>query len=143
MYNFLEKEGYYNIKEIPNKGLCALYRFAFTTGLVIGIHSIGYIGRYCYQLHADAVKAINEWDGVGDPSGNWIKYKGEGGERSNNLLEKESEQKVCTKCGNKKDLKEFYSSSFNNRNDNSCKECISKHKKKKYEEKKREREMFS
>jgi hypothetical protein len=143
MYNFLEKEGYYNIKEIPNKGICALYRFAFTTGLVIGINPIGYVGRYCYELHADAVKAINEWDGVGDPSGNWIKYKGQGGERSNDLLEKESEQKVCNKCGSKKDLKEFYNSTFNNRFDNACKECISKQKKKKYEEKKREREMFS
>lgn len=35
----------------------------------------------------NAVAALNEWDGNGDPSGDWIKYKGIGGERSNNNLE--------------------------------------------------------
>jgi len=44
-----EEEGYYSLKEIPNKGLCGLMDFVFTTGLVIGINEIGYFGRYCYS----------------------------------------------------------------------------------------------
>lgn len=76
-----EKEGYYSLKEIPNKGLCGLMDFVFTTGLVIGINEIGYFGRYCYSSKEEAVKAFNEYNGEGDPTGPWIKYKGEGGER--------------------------------------------------------------
>jgi hypothetical protein len=55
----------------------------FTTGLVVGLDRIGYDGRYCYESHADAISALKDWHGVGDPSGGWIKYKGVGGDRSN------------------------------------------------------------
>lgn len=78
----LKSEGYTNLKVIGGR-LCGLRRFIFTTGLVIGIGTHNYFGRYCYQNHADALDALNTWDGSGDPSGNWIKYKGEGGERCN------------------------------------------------------------
>ncbi len=47
--NILKNEGYYEIKEIGDKGVCGLFRFMFTTGLVIGIDEIGYEGRYCYS----------------------------------------------------------------------------------------------
>ena len=87
----LRAEGYYNIKAVPGNGVCALFKFAFTTGLVIGIDDIGYHGRYCYSNRQDAIDALNSWDGQGDPSGNWIKYKGEGGERSNPNYEKEND----------------------------------------------------
>lgn len=77
----LESEGYTDIKEINGRGLCGLYRFIFTTGLVTGLDSTGYSGRYCYSSKADALKALESWDGQEDPSGDWIKYKGKGGER--------------------------------------------------------------
>jgi hypothetical protein len=83
----LEKEGYFNIKKIYKIGACGLFHFAFTTGLVVGIDLLGYNGRYCYEHLADAVEALENWDGVGDPEGNWIKYKGEGGERMNKFYE--------------------------------------------------------
>lgn len=138
LIDFLESAGYYNIKFIPNLGLCGLKRFAFTTGLVVGMDNYSYKGRYCYPIHADAVKAINEWNGVGDPSGEWVKYKGEGGERTNDY----KETKTCIKCKKPKTLYEFYTSSVNNRNDNSCKECVAKYKKLRYERIKQERERF-
>lgn len=90
LIDFLNKEGYYNIVQTPNKGVCALYRFAFTVGLVININSIGYEGRYCYNNNSDAKTAIQSWDGNGDPSGPWIKYKGKGGERSNKIKNNEN-----------------------------------------------------
>ena len=79
----LEKEGYYNIKEIPGTGICALFTFMFTTGLVVNCNQHGYEGRYCYQVKQEAEDALELWDGKGDPLFNWIKYKGEGGERKN------------------------------------------------------------
>lgn len=81
--NFLKKEGYFELKHIDNVGWCGLYRFAFTIGLVIGMNKYGYVGRYCYEHLSDAKEALKEWDGKNDPSGPWIKYKGEGGERVN------------------------------------------------------------
>jgi len=80
---YLETEGYYEIKEIPRKGLCGLQKFIFTTGLVIGMEEHGYYGRYCYSTESDALEALNKWDCEGDPVGPWIKYKGSPGERSN------------------------------------------------------------
>lgn len=81
---YLESEGYYEIKEIPGRGVCAIRKFLFTYGLLWGIDSMGYKGRWCYDNPVEPITAINKWDGIGDPEGNWIKYKGEGGERSKN-----------------------------------------------------------
>lgn len=82
LISLLEKEGYTHIRGI-NGVLCGIRRFAFTTGLVVGLEKTGYEGRYCYSNHADAVQAIENWEMNGDPEGNWIKYKGISGERSN------------------------------------------------------------
>lgn len=81
---YLESEGYFDIKEIPNRGICALFRFVFTTGLVYGIHEWGYSGRYCYSSLSDAKEALDKWNGLLDPQDDiWIKHKGEKGEYSN------------------------------------------------------------
>ena len=89
----LKNEGYYEIREIEGIGLCGLFKFIFTTGLVIGIDEIGYYGRYCYSTEREAIEALNSWDGKGDPSGLWLKYKGRGGERTNHLVEN-----ACENC---------------------------------------------
>ena len=82
LYHYLKENGYLCIREIPGKGICCLYRFIYTTGLVINCTRIGYDGRYCYSSFADAKSALLKWDGVGHPPGEWIKYKGKGGELS-------------------------------------------------------------
>jgi hypothetical protein len=87
--DFLTKEGYLYLKEVPGRGVCGIYRFLFTYGLVYGMDSMGYKGRWCYDNLVTAILALNEWDGVGDPAYNWIKYKGEGGERSNPINKNE------------------------------------------------------
>ena len=76
-------EGLSHFKNVHTRGLCGIRRFVFTTGLIIGIDYWGYYGRYCFNSHAEAVSALEKWDGQGDPEGDWIKYKGESGERSN------------------------------------------------------------
>lgn len=80
---YLKSEGYYEFREIPGHGLCALSDFIFTTGLVVGLDHSGYRGRWCYQSKEEAEIALKYWDGQGDPPGNWTKYKGVGGERGN------------------------------------------------------------
>jgi len=59
-----------------NGVLCALNRFNFTTGLVVGLHSDHYERRYCYEHLHDAHEALQTWDGRGHPGGPWIKCKG-------------------------------------------------------------------
>lgn len=86
----LRDEGYYALRELPGRGICGLYRFIFTVGLVYGIDKYGYKGRWCYGDNLEARKALEEWEGAGDPGGNWIKYKGIGGEHKNSLSQKES-----------------------------------------------------
>jgi len=78
----LESEGYTDVRYIEGRGYSGLMRFAFTVGLVFGCNHIGYTGRYCYHNRKEALTALESWDGKEDPSGEWIKYKGEGGERS-------------------------------------------------------------
>jgi hypothetical protein len=78
---YLITQDYFDLKEIPGQGMCGLLRMLFTVGLVVGIEEHGYRGRYCYDSLAEAKSALNEWDGTGDPNYNWIKWKGEGGDR--------------------------------------------------------------
>ena len=77
--NQLKQEGYYMIREIPNRGICAIYPFIFTIAIVYGIDNDGsYLGRYCYPRSKclDAILSLQIWDGDGDPDGEWIKHKG-------------------------------------------------------------------
>jgi hypothetical protein len=77
----LESQGYMSLRVIPNKGICGLLRLAYTMGLVVGIDETGYYGRYCYPEAHQAVIGLLTWNGEGDPSGEWLKWKGEGGDR--------------------------------------------------------------
>jgi hypothetical protein len=79
----LTLDGYYNFRLLPNYGLCCLKKYAFTTGLVIGLSKHSYFGRYCFTNEQEAMDSLKEWNGDGDPKGNWLKYKGIGGEREN------------------------------------------------------------
>jgi hypothetical protein len=83
LIEYLKTQGYYQFKKVPNKGICGLQNFVFTTGIIIGLTPVGYYGRYCYSNRQEASDELTNWDGEGDPKGNWLKYKGEGGEREN------------------------------------------------------------
>jgi hypothetical protein len=77
--------GYTRLREIPGRGICGILKYIFTWGIVYGIDEWGYQGRWCYDNPIEPVVFLEEWNargGVGDPNGRWIKYKGEGGERS-------------------------------------------------------------
>ncbi len=82
---YLEKQGYKQLTEIPGKGLCGLFPFMYTVGLVVGLDKDGYKDRYCYpHSHtALAILALKKWEMseepvTGDPDDPyWIKRKGE------------------------------------------------------------------
>lgn len=85
LHQQLSKEGYTNIRYVESRGLCALKKFLFTTGLCYGLEKHSYLGRYCYPygFSQDAVLGLQLWDGKGDPIGQWIKHKGGIGEYTN------------------------------------------------------------
>ena len=74
---FLESEGYKDIRMIPGRGVCALFPYMFTVGIVYGIDKHGYEGRYCYTRDQAILAAVvlSTWDGKEDPIGPWIKHK--------------------------------------------------------------------
>lgn len=72
---------YTSVRRLPSGELAGITKMAYTFGLVVGLDDTGYRGRYCYELACEAQEALDAWDGDGDPSGPWLKYKGHGGER--------------------------------------------------------------
>lgn len=70
----LEREGFYNVRQLAC-GLTALRDYVHTTDIVVGIRGTAYAGRYSYPESQSARDALNQWDGTGDPSGPWLKYK--------------------------------------------------------------------
>lgn len=67
------------LRSITGLGLCGVQRFAFTSGLLVNLRFDGlsyfYDARYCYSTANEALKDLAEWDGQGDPPGEWIKEK--------------------------------------------------------------------
>lgn len=71
----LEELGYKFPRQLASGEWIALCPFIFTWGLVKGLDDIGYKERWCYGNINDALKAVANWDGEGDPPGNWIVNK--------------------------------------------------------------------
>jgi len=75
--SFLASEGYTSLRVLEGN-VCGLHEFAFTTGLMVGLSESSYERRYCFEHAADAIKAIDNWNGKDHPGGPWIKCKGTG-----------------------------------------------------------------
>jgi hypothetical protein len=71
----LKRNNYTNIKVLPDGTICALIENIYTTGIVIGLDEWSWKRRYCYEYEKDALEALDNWEGIGDPSGPWIKEK--------------------------------------------------------------------
>lgn len=72
---YLAGMGFQSLREMPDGRIAGLQRMIFTVGLFVGLSDVLYDQRYCYEYHADALKALETWDGTGDPPGPWIKEK--------------------------------------------------------------------
>lgn len=80
------------VKELPDGDVIGLYRYAFTTALVVLTGNYaeavrhywdGQKRRFCYADGMEAFAAGIQWDGSGDPPGRWIKDKSPGQDRLN------------------------------------------------------------
>ncbi len=65
----------YAIRKLSNGTIIAVGKMAFTVALYVGLEDNFYERRYCYESLTDALTALVQWDGVGDPPGPWIKEK--------------------------------------------------------------------
>jgi hypothetical protein len=72
----LELAGYSRVRKLDDGKWIGVMRMLYTTGLCYGLAPEGYEWRYCYEHAADALLALEEWDGAGDPPGPWLKVKG-------------------------------------------------------------------
>ncbi len=75
--------GYESPRRLASGEWAAIMRFLFTTGLIVGIEELGYRTRFCYRTREEALEALSSWNGTGDPPGEWIKEKGNEGDRDN------------------------------------------------------------
>lgn len=71
----LSSQGYRSLCWKPGAGVCGVFRYLYTGGLVTGVAEGGHRGRYCYRTIGEALRALNDWCGEGDPPGAWVKYK--------------------------------------------------------------------
>lgn len=67
--------GYFMPRKLPTGEWAALQKMLYTTGLFIVTDEYSWRTRWCYEHAADALMALAEWDGKGDPPGPWVKEK--------------------------------------------------------------------
>ena len=72
----LQDMGYLFVRQLPTGDWIGVYRFLYTTALLVGLDDAGYRTRFCYEHETDAIAAALIFDGTGDPPGPWIKEKG-------------------------------------------------------------------
>lgn len=78
LHEFLADQNYTHLTEHDGI-LYGLYRFIFTTGLIVGLERDGYSHRYCYDTTLEAIGALHDWKAngfQGEPEG-FIKRKPE------------------------------------------------------------------
>lgn len=83
----LVEDGYELATELPNGDVLVAKEMMFTTGLHVvkanyahetrARGDSGVRTRFCYEHREDAIDALTQWDGQGDPPGPWVKQKPE------------------------------------------------------------------
>lgn len=67
-------EGSYSYVKFFPDGECAwIARMVYTCAILYGFEELGHRDRWCYETAADARRALEEWDGQGEPEG-WHRH---------------------------------------------------------------------
>lgn len=76
------------LRRMPDGSVAGIVRFIFTYGICSHMSETEtYRGRWCHEQPAEAALAFYVWNGLSDPPGPWLKYKGgDGPERHNPLI---------------------------------------------------------
>ena len=70
---YLEEQGYYAIRQLPDGTWAGLVQLAFTTGLCLNLDETGYDSRFCYEDQQDAVYALMALKSAKDtPMVGWV-----------------------------------------------------------------------
>jgi len=74
---FLSEEAHLlYVRKVSDTEWVAIYPLMFTHAVVKGTvetADVGYEDRWCYHSYEDAKRALDEWDGTGEPSG-WHRH---------------------------------------------------------------------
>ena len=74
-----EEVDYTDLRLLPDGRYAGIAKFMFTSAVIVGtIGDIyGFDDRWCYHSTAEAVAALNAWDGTGEPKG-WHRHPASG-----------------------------------------------------------------
>lgn len=67
--------GYLEVRPLARGRWTGLMQFMFTWAIILGRmgDEHGYDDRWCYKTQADALRALEAWDGEGEPKG-WHRH---------------------------------------------------------------------
>jgi hypothetical protein len=78
--DFLRHEcGYRHVRMMPDGRWAGTTKLIFTTAIIVGkVGDLnGYQDRWCYRDESAALAALNNWNGVGEPTG-WHRHPASG-----------------------------------------------------------------
>jgi len=67
------KNGYTDYCMFADGRDAAIVRFAFTHAIIADLTEWGHGERWCYTSYCDAKRALDAWDGAGEPNG-WFRH---------------------------------------------------------------------
>ena len=75
----IDECGYKHPRPLPGGRFACVARMMFTHALLVGRigDRVGYADRWCYRSEAAAYKALQAWDGTGEPTG-WVRHPDSG-----------------------------------------------------------------
>lgn len=79
----LIRKGYEGVRKTLSGQWLGVMSFIYTSALCVGLDEHGYERKYCYEKKRDALMACEIFDGLGDPTGPWIKMKSPNGDKMN------------------------------------------------------------
>lgn len=70
--SILRTQGYFNLKNVPEIGLCGISTSECLYYVHCNIHSKYHSYKYSFKSLSEAYAALNGWDGRRDLSGKWM-----------------------------------------------------------------------
>jgi len=67
------RDEYTYMKVLPDGRICGVHRLMFHWTMHVDIGEIGWEDKYCFPNQMSATKALEDWDGTGDPEG-WHRH---------------------------------------------------------------------
>lgn len=84
LIDYLVTQKYRLMTRLHNRGMCCIQEMVMNWTICVGADFSGVTGRFFFDTQQEAEFSLRNWrDGLVDPPGNWIKYKGEKGEYMN------------------------------------------------------------